>query len=243
MPTAGTAVITEHFFDSREGLFAALLGNTATLLRTAIAEKQAATLLVSGGTTPLPLYRKMAQLDLAWARVNVAPVDERWVESNREGSNEAVIRRELLQHRASAARFIGMKTAEETAQLAQARCEQSYQQLSRPFDLTILGMGPDGHTASLFPGAKGLARALDTSTGELCAAITAHPSDVTGEHTERMSLTVSALLQCRQLVLLITGQDKLSVYRRALASPDELLLPISAILHQDKCPVAVYWAP
>ena len=236
-------MITEHLFDNRESLFSALTSETSTLLRAAIDGKQTATLLVSGGSTPTPLYRQIANLDLEWARVTIALVDERWVASNRDGSNEAFIRAELLQHKASAARFIAMKSSEETAELAQPSCEQSYRQMQRPFDLTILGMGLDGHTASLFPGAQGLQKALDTDTGNLCAAITARPSGVTGKHTERMSLTLAALLQSRHLVLLITGQEKLTVYRRALASRDPLQLPISTILHQEICPVAVYWAP
>ena len=104
-------------------------------------------------------------------------------------------------------------------------------------------MGLDGHTASLFPTAQGLESALDAGNNNLCAAIMADPSEVTGELIERMSLTLAGLLQSRQLHLLITGADKLGVYQRVLASPNEISMPVAAVLHQDEIPVVVYWAP
>ena len=104
-------------------------------------------------------------------------------------------------------------------------------------------MGSDGHTASLFPAADGLEKALDDNNTDLCAAINAIPSEVTGENTERMSLTFFGLMQSCRLHLLIAGQEKLAVYQRALVSPDPLLMPISAVLKQHDVPVLVYWAP
>lgn len=237
------ARITEHFFEDRESLFAALFDECAALLRSAIETQQAATLLASGGSTPLPLYQQLSELDVDWAKVSVALVDERWVDSDHPGSNTAFIHNSLLQNKASAARFVAMKNGEKTACLGQPVCEQAYRQLPRPFDLCILGMGPDGHTASLFPAAQGLDTALDSGNSDLCAAITAHASAVTGALTERMSLTLSGLLKARQLHLLITGADKLAVYHNALASADESTTPVSAILRQQEIPVRVYWAP
>jgi len=236
-------VISEHFFPDRDRLFAALLKDCTTRLRTAIEDQQFASLLVSGGSTPRPLYQALSEADLAWPKVTVALVDERWVDVDHAGSNAAFIHKNLLQHKAADAHFVAMKTAAETAALGQSLCEQAYRQLQRPFDLTILGMGPDGHTASLFPAARGLEAALAVGNSNLCAAITARQSEVTGKLTERLSLTLAGLLQSRQLHLLITGAEKLAVYRRALANPDEMLMPVSAILHQNKLPVEVYWAP
>ena len=237
------ARISEHFFEDRESLFAALFEECTALLRSAIETQQAATLLASGGSTPLQLYRQLSELDVDWAKVSVALVDERWVDSDHAGSNTAFIQNSLLQNKASAARFVAMKNREKTAVLGQAACEQAYRQLPRPFDLCILGMGPDGHTASLFPAARGLDAALSVGNLDLCAAITAQASDVTGALTERMSLTLSGLLQSRQLHLLITGADKLAVYQRALAGADDSTTPVSAILRQQEIPVRVYWAP
>ena len=236
-------MITEHFFDDSNTLIEALGAECETILRSATATAESAALLVSGGRTPIPLFRKLSEADLDWAKVSVALVDERWVDMDSPASNEALVRNNLLQNKASAANFIAMKSSDKTALLAQPGCERAYQQLSRPYAFALLGMGPDGHIASLFPAAEGLDSALDASATNLCAAITARQSAVTGEFTERMSLTLAALLQSRQLHLWITGEEKLAVYRSALAQPDQALMPVSAILHQDRIPVEVYWSP
>lgn len=236
-------MISEHFFPDRESLFSALVDECYSLLADAVALKQSASMLVSGGGTPRPLYQQLSSRELDWQRIRVALVDERWVDIDHAASNEAFIKATLLHNKAAPAKFIAMKTAHATASLGQNVCEERYRQLARPFDLAILGMGLDGHTASLFPQAQGLAEALDINRKQLCVAIKAKPSEVTGEFTERMSLSVYGLLQSRQLHLLITGEEKLAVYQQAKARQDSLLTPISALLHQDSVPVKVYWAP
>lgn len=236
-------MIKEYFFSDQDSLFSALLNDCVAILATATAQGRQASMLVSGGSTPAPLYRQLSQQLLAWQQITIALVDERWVDSDHAGSNQAFISDNLLQQQAAAAQFIAMKTADKTAQLGKLVCEQHYQQLSRPFDLTILGMGLDGHTASLFPFADGIEAALDPNRKELVAAITAKPSKVTGELIERISLTLYGLLQSRQLHLLITGEEKLAVYQEALASDNVNLTPISAVLSQIAVPVHVYWAP
>lgn len=236
-------MITEYFFSDQDSLFSALQKDCSSILTAATAEGKPASMLVSGGSTPAPLYRQLSQQPLAWQQITVALVDERWVDSNHSGSNQAFISNTLLQEQAAAANFVAMKTTDKTAQLGKAGCEKNYKNLPRPFDLTILGMGPDGHTASLFPDAEGIEAALDINHQELIAAIMAKPSEVTGELIERISLSLYGLLQSRQLHLLITGEEKLEVYKEALASDNFNLTPISAVLSQTAVPVHVYWAP
>lgn len=235
--------IDEQRYSNRGAMFGDLARSAEQLLRESLANAGRASLAVSGGRTPEPLYRSLAQAKLAWERIDVALVDERWVPVDHPASNAALIRRSLIQARAAAANFIGMKNSAPSASLGQALCNEAYSSLKLPFDLTLLGMGDDGHTASLFPHAEGLSAALDPENSALCAPIIAQPSAVTGENIERMTLTLSALLQSRQIWLLLTGETKWEIYQRATQATDILGLPVSAVLNQELCPVKVFWAP
>ena len=149
---------------------------------------------VSGGATPLPLFHAMRRTPIAWQDVNIYLVDERWIPPTHARSNEKFVRKELLTEKASAASFTGMwqDTAEPVA--AQQDVERRYRDLPGPFDAILLGMGSDGHTASLFPNAKGIDVAFDLARPNTCAAIEAKRSDITGEETRRVPLRRRACL-------------------------------------------------
>ncbi len=234
-------MVSERLFDSRAELTAALQQECEQALTAAVEDRGEATFMVSGGSSPEALYKSMSNSDLPWESIYVALVDERWVDFAHDKSNEAFVVKSLIQNKAAATNLIGMKNTAESAQEGLADCEAAYQQLAQPFDITILGMGSDGHTASLFPNANGLQEALTTDA--LCAAINAHPSEVTGAITERMTLSLNGLLQSKALVLLLTGEEKLNVFRAAQAGTDVNEMPIRALLQQDKVPLTVYWAP
>lgn len=236
-------MITELFYSSREELFDALAASCTSQLLDGLNENKRATFMVSGGSSPSPLYQRLSGVDLDWANVDVALVDERWVNADHAGSNEALVKKTLLQNFAQAANFTPMKNEQLSPTQGLSECEQGYQRLQAPFDVVILGMGPDGHTASLFPESEGLERALGLEEENICAAITAHKSAVTGELVERMTLSLYGLCQSKALCLLLLGEDKLQVYRRTLANPNAYLTPVSAILMQTAVPVSVYWAP
>ena len=197
--------------------------------------------MVSGGSSPAPVYRRLSQADLDWNNVYVGLVDERWVDLDHDKSNEAFVINTLIQNQAKNAHLVGMKNAAATAAEGLTDCENAYQQLASPFDVTVLGMGPDGHTASLFPHAQGLEEAL--STKALLSAIDARQSEVTGEFTERMTLSLAGIINCRHLLLLISGEEKLATYREALAGDDVAAMPVRAVLQQKDITVTVYWAP
>lgn len=233
----------EKFFQDRERLVAAIANDCASALQAGIKAHGQATFLVSGGSTPEPVYRELSKRPLPWQRITVALVDERWVERGASGSNHSFIESCLLQNSAAEAPFLGMKTAHASAVEGESECERAYRELPRPFDVCVLGMGSDGHTASLFPHAEGLQSALDAGSPQLCKAIRAAQSEVTGSHTERMTLTLAAILQAREIKLLITGEEKLKVYREALLGSDELEMPVRSILKQGLKPITVYWAP
>lgn len=233
----------EKLFEDRASMIAALQAECVSALQSALDERGEASFMVSGGGTPEPLYRSLSEVALDWPSVYVALVDERWVDFEHDKSNEAFTVKTLMQNKAAAANLIGMKNSAVTAAEGLADCESVYQQLAQPFDMTILGMGSDGHTASLFPHAVGLTDALNPEGEALCAAITAHQSEVTGAVTERMTLTLAGLLRSRRLVLLITGEEKLRVLREAQAGSDIEAMPIRAVLQQDRVPLEIYWAP
>ncbi|TQV88933.1 6-phosphogluconolactonase [Aliikangiella coralliicola] len=234
--------LIERFFDDQQTMQKSLLANTEYQLEKAIQQRSEATLMVSGGSTPKPLYQSLSNTNVAWNKVTVAMVDERWVAEDSEASNERFIRLNLLRNRARNSRLVKMKLPKEQATLAEEVVNRQYQAIKAPYDVTILGMGNDGHTASLFPDAQGIEEAL-TSKERLCSAINAKASDVTGEFTERMTLTLNAISNSRLIKLLITGQDKLNTYKKAIAGQDIFEMPIRAVLQQSQTPVIVYWAP
>lgn len=238
-----TNQVTEHFFDDRDSMFAALTEVCATALTQSCEAKGAASFMVSGGSTPKPLYQALSEQDLPWGNVDVALVDERWVPPSSPSSNQTFIESSLLQNHAKAAKFTPMKTAADTAKAGLAETASAYSQISQPYDVTILGMGGDGHTASIFPDCEGIEAALDANSADHVCAIMAHKSKVTGDNLERITLSFAGLLQSKQLILLITGDEKLEVYRQALEQTDVNKTPISAVLQQTSVPVHVYWAP
>ncbi len=200
-----------------------------------------ASLLVSGGSTPGPVYGKLAETAMPWDKVKVGLVDERWVGEKDTGSNAAFIRRTLLQGLAAKADFISMKTPHKSAIAGQATVEKLYQKIPQPYSAAVLGMGADGHTASWFPQAGGLELALSPSNKKIVQAITANPSDVTGAYLERMSITRSALNKCKLVLLLITGMEKYDVFQMALTKQPNL--PVRAALDALGDRLIVLWAP
>jgi len=232
--------IVAHRFDTRDALFETLQEVIVADIERALRHGASASLLLSGGSTPAPLYRGLAEARLDWSRVQVALVDERWVAPDDAASNERLLRESLLTGHAARARFTGMKNAAASALAGVETCNLDYARLPLPHTVCLLGMGPDGHTASLFPRAQGLEAAL--AARQHCAAIHAQRSAVTGELVERMTLTPWSILQSERLVLLITGDDKWEVLQQSAASTDALQTPISYFIHLQK-ELEVYWAP
>ena len=225
-------------FSSSEQLVEALAARISGLLREGIHRRGQASLLVSGGSTPVPLFARLAEMDLEWEKVTISLVDERWVEADNQDSNENLVRRHLLRDKVAAASFIGMKNEMATASTGEAACEARLQAVPHPYDCLILGMGNDGHAASLFPGAANLDAAVDLHSGRICMAIcppaTPH---------ERMTLTLPAILNSRQLILYLQGEEKKKTLARAQGVGDAGEMPIRFILRQKTTPLAVYWSP
>jgi 6-phosphogluconolactonase len=227
----------EKLFTSNEQLAVDLAQSIAADLRGAINARGVASLVVSGGRTPAPMFAALAQQSLPWQKVWITLADERWVDANHADSNEALVRRTLLQHHAAAAHFVPLKNAAATAKAGEADGEVALAAMPRPFDVVVLGMGDDGHFASLFPQAPQLALSLDHANKNLCIAV----DPITAPHA-RMSLTLSALLNSHRIVIQLVGEGKWQVYQRALQAGAEKELPIRAVIQQTKTPVEVYFA-
>lgn len=226
-----------HSFLNRKELTEKLSSTIADYLTEGITNNGSASLAVSGGSTPVGLFRTLSTLEIEWEKVFICLVDERWVEPTNDDSNEKLVRTHLLQNNAAAASFTGMKNAAATAGDGADECTQNLKELPMPFDVLILGMGGDGHTASLFPGAKKLSAATDMQSGKICMGI----APLTAPH-ERMTLTLPAILDSRQIFLHITGQEKKDVLERAQEKGSVKELPIRFILTQNSTPFNIYWA-
>ncbi len=226
-----------HNFQSRKELTEKLASTIADYLTEGITNNGKASLAVSGGSTPVGLFRTLSTLTIEWEKVFICLVDERWVEPTDADSNEKLVRTHLLQNNAAAASFTGMKNSAPTASEGADECAQMLKKLPVPFDVLILGMGGDGHTASLFPGAKKLSAATDMQSGKICMGI----APLTAPH-ERMTLTLPAILNSHQIILHITGQDKKDVLESAQQKGSLEKFPIRFILTQSSTPFNVYWA-
>lgn len=230
-------MVLEHRFSSIESLASALAARVAGDLAFGIESCGHASLMVSGGQTPIHFFSALARVSLDWRRVTIGLVDERWVAADHEDSNERLVREALLTRHAAAATFIPMKNAAISAVTGQRACEDAIAGLPRPFDVVVLGMGSDGHTASLFPKAPQLVAALDRAR----PALTIATDPVTAPH-ERMSLTLRGLLGSRRVVLMLSGPAKWQVYQRARLLGSHAEYPVRAVLDQTEVPVDVYWS-
>lgn len=229
----------EHRFDSATALSVALAEHIVGALGAAIATRGRASLVVSGGRTPLQLFQRLAQSELDWQHVTIVLADERWVANDAPGSNERLVRESLLRDKAAAAQFISLKCTADSAAAGAAPVWHALQRaITLPFDWVLLGMGDDGHTASLFPASPLLMQALDTTEAPGCIAMQAPDAP-----HERLSLNLSALLDARQIAIHIQGTNKWSVYQSARGAGEVSTMPIRAVLGQTDVPVAVYWSP
>ncbi len=210
----------------------------AEILNDGIAAHGVAGLAVSGGRSPIAFFQELAGHALAWEKISITLVDERWAPAHSEDSNEYLVRQHLLQGDAASAWFVPLKTAAVSPQLALDEREAVINRMPWPLDAIVLGMGEDGHTASLFPGAEALAMAIDVKQPALLAAI-----DPPHAEHRRISLTMRALLHTRNLVLLIQNARKRAIYELARDGADVMQLPIAGVLAQRDVAVEVFWSP
>ncbi|GGD64177.1 6-phosphogluconolactonase [Lacimicrobium alkaliphilum] len=226
----------KNLFSSAQALNKSFAERIVTLLKQGIENNGRASLIVSGGRTPQALFAELSETDLDWSKVVVSLADERWVETSDDASNEKMVREHLLRGKAGKATFVGLKTEAENAEDGVASCIEHLSQIPMPFDVLILGMGEDGHTASLFPCSAQISHGLDRDNQDAYLAV-----QPTTAPNWRMSLSLTALLNSRQVFLHLQGDKKKAVLDQALAGTDEFEMPIRAVLSNTD--VELMWAP
>ncbi len=241
MPAAQSALASEKLvsmetnaFGSADSLAAALAGQVAADLQAGIASRGAATLAVSGGSTPKKFFVALSREKLDWSKVTITLVDERWVDSSSDRSNAKLVADLLLQNQAKAAAFVPLFSGGDEPTLALvAKTNAALTALHLPFDAVILGMGNDGHTASFFPGGDTLHEAL-TSDGP---ALALHAP---GAGEPRITLTLPFLLNSKAIYLHIEGPEKAVTLAKAVAVGPIEDMPIRAVIRQTKVAISIY---
>lgn len=221
-----------HRFSSQQACNEALAATLSDCLEQALADSNSASLLLPGGSTPKGLLHCLQQRALPWSQVQISATDERWVAADAVQSNTQMLRRALPE-----AQLLEPRLAD-SAQASSVAWAQALQG-RLPFAASLLGMGDDGHVASLFAGMPGLAEGLDFA---------AQPSALVGlapdEPRVRLSLNLAMLANTQWLGVLLFGESKGRMLERVLVNdPTTQALPIYHLLWQAPRPVQVYWAP
>ena len=207
----------------------------ANALSQALRARDFASLVVSGGRSPAAFLEALSLQKLDWARVVVSLADERWVPTEHSDSNEALVKRHLLRGEAARAHFIGLYRSPVSLDASVAGANLALRELPQPIDVLVLGMGDDGHTASLFPDSPNLAQALSNDCSQHCLPMLAP----TVPH-QRITMTLPLLQSAQSVFLALQGSAKLATLRTALAGDDAMAMPIRAFL---RSPLTLYWCP
>jgi 6-phosphogluconolactonase len=229
---------TEH--PDADALAAACATRLERALDGALKARRSAVLALAGGRTAPPILQRLAAEPRKWTHVTILPSDERWVAADHADSNLRQLRQAFAL--APGIRWLALVPPRPAGAADAKHANWALKAVADPFDAVLLGMGADGHFASLFPGAPNLALALDPGAAEAAVAIVPDPMPSAGPHP-RVSLTLARLLNSRRVLLALTGTEKREVLLRAQRDADPMRLPIAALLHAPGAKVEIHWSP
>jgi 6-phosphogluconolactonase len=225
-------------YDSIDELADAVAGDVGFIIESALDARDSALIAVPGGTTPAPVFAKLTQAKMNWRKVTVIPTDDRLVPVQDDLSNAKLLARSFLP---AGARVIPIATEIDDYRLAGNSADARLQDLPWPPDLVWLGMGKDGHTASIFAGPD-LQDALDAPKARRAVGVMPDPLPPEAP-VARVTLTRSAILSARTILITITGQDKRDLLEQAIADGHSSKLPIGRVLAEAEQPIDIHWCP
>jgi 6-phosphogluconolactonase len=225
-------------YDSLDELADAVAGDVGFIIESALDARGEALVALPGGKTPLPIFERLAKARLDWRRVTIIPTDDRLVPMQDERSNVRAIAGAFL---SAGARVIPITSDIEDYRLAGNSANARLGELKFPLDLAWLGMGADGHTASIFAGPD-LEEALNAPKGRHAVGVMPDPLPAEAP-VPRVTLTRSAILSARTVLITITGDDKKALLEQAIADGHSSKLPIGRVLAEAEQPIDIHWAP
>jgi 6-phosphogluconolactonase len=221
--------------NNSESLASDLCQSIGEILTEAIKKRGRASIAVSGGSTPIPLFKEFSLLSIDWTKVDLTLVDDRWVDPKNIDSNELLVRTHFIKNKASKVNFIPLKNDSNTAKEGQKQTEALLRNFTLPFDVVVLGMGSDGHAASLFPCSDELADGMDLNNPNYLIST----SPKTAPY-ERLSLTARVIIDAKNVFLHLNGSSKLHTLESAMEYKDSSKMPIYIFLENG---LSIYWSP
>lgn len=225
-------------YDDVDEMAEAVAGDVGFIIESAIEARDASLLALPGGKTPLPVFARLAKARLPWKKVTIVPTDERLVAVQDELSNARLLAQSFMK---AGARVIPIGGENDDVDAAGNIADARLQDLPWPPDLVWLGMGADGHTASIFSGPD-LQKALDAPKARRAVGVRPDPLPAEAP-VARVTLTRAALLSSRTLIITITGAEKRELLEQAIADGQSSRLPIGRVLAEAEQPIDIHWAP
>jgi 6-phosphogluconolactonase len=223
-------------YDSRDEWVGAIAGDIGSIIAKALEARKGCLLALSGGKTPIAAYEKLASQELDWKKVTIIPVDDRLVKVDDPASNAGMLTKIFL---SKGARVVPLGADYEDYQQAGAAADARLQDLPWPPDLVLLGMGKDGHTASIFPGPD-FDAALDAPKKRRAIGVMPDPLPADQPYP-RVTMTRGAILSARALMIALTGAKKREVLEGAIEDGQQSRLPIGRVLAEAEQAIVIHW--